>query len=249
MSIEQMLEALAAPPLPANEVVSLDRRTVERALTLLESHQDLAQAGPSLCAEVCVIRQALAAPKVELWAMHSVGPGDVTPCMDKEDAERQAQELRDMGEKLKADRIEKGESVEFWCDWIINVIPSPWEPAEHFEIMAEEWQDSYEALAEAHKTLQTDHERVSNNRDMWKGQVERQAEELTKLRTERDELLDALVEARSVLSSINVGDQHKISIADNDGPVYWQRKEWIDWAMVEVLPIVESAIGNARSSS
>lgn len=184
MSIERMLEALAAPPLPANEVVSLDRRTVERALTLLESHQDLAQAGPSLCAEVCVIRQALAAPKVELWAIHSPGPREWYPCLDKEDAERRAQELRDLGEKMKADMIARGESVEFWSDWIVNVIPSPWESAEHFEIMAEEWQDYYRDLAEAHKTLQTDHDRVSNNRDMWKGQVERQADELTKLRAE-----------------------------------------------------------------
>lgn len=156
MSIEQMLEVMAAPPLPANEVVTLDRRTVERALNLLESHQDLAQAGPSLCAEVCVIRQALAAPKVELWAMHSVGPGEVYPCLNKEDAERQAQELRDVGHKLKAERIARGESVEHWCDWVVNVIPSPWEPAEHFEIMAEEWQDTHRELADYTTKLQAE---------------------------------------------------------------------------------------------
>lgn len=146
--IARIIDALTAAPPPAVEVITLDRNTIERALVLLESHPDLAQAGPSACQEVCVFRQALAEPKIELWAIHSVGPGEQYPCLNKGDAEQRAQELRDLGERMKQERIARGESVELWNDWVTNVIPSPWEPAEHFEIMAEEWTDHAEQLHE-----------------------------------------------------------------------------------------------------
>ncbi|MFJ4495373.1 hypothetical protein [Pseudomonas atacamensis] len=147
--IERIIEALTAPPPPAAEVVSLDRGTVERALALLESHPDIAQGGPSLCQEVCAFRQAMAEPKVELWAIHSVGPGEQYPCLNKEDAEQRAQDLRDLGERMKQERIARGESVEHWQDWVTNVIPSPWEPAEHFEILAEECVEDADQLRQA----------------------------------------------------------------------------------------------------
>ncbi|WP_138725739.1 hypothetical protein [Pseudomonas lactis] len=147
--IERIIEALTAPPPPAAEVVSLDRGTVERALALLESHPDIAQGGPSLCQEVCAFRQAMAEPKVELWAIHSVGPGEQYPCLNKEDAEQRALELRELGERMKQERIARGESVEHWQDWVTNVIPSPWEPAEHFEILAEECVEDADQLRQA----------------------------------------------------------------------------------------------------
>ncbi|MFJ2324988.1 hypothetical protein [Pseudomonas sp. NPDC087690] len=146
--IERVIEAMMAPATPATEVITLDRNIVERALSLMESHPDVAQGGPSLCNEVSVFRQALAEPTVKLWAIHSVGPGEEYPCLNKEDAERRAKELRDLGERMKQERIARGESVELWNDWVTNVIPSPWEPAEHFEIMAEEWTDHAEQLHE-----------------------------------------------------------------------------------------------------
>ncbi|CAI8805623.1 hypothetical protein [Pseudomonas zeae] len=146
--IERIIEAMMEPAPPATEVITLDRNIVERALTLMESHPDVAQGGPSLCNEVYVFRQALAEPTVKLWAIHSAGPGEEYPCLNKEDAERRAQELRDLGERMKQERIARGESVELWNDWVTNVIPSPWEPAEHFEIMAEEWTDHAEQLHE-----------------------------------------------------------------------------------------------------
>lgn len=146
--IERVIEAMMEPAPPATEVVTLDRNIVERALTLMESHPDVAKGGPSLCNEVSVFRQALAEPTVKLWAIHSVGPGEEYPCLNKEDAERRAQELRDLGESMKQERIARGESIELWNDWVTNVIPSPWEPAEHFEIMAEEWTDHAEQLQE-----------------------------------------------------------------------------------------------------
>ena len=146
--IERVIEAMMEAAPPATEVITLDRNIVERALTLMESHPDVAQGGPSLCNEVSVFRQALAEPTVKLWAIHSVGPGEEYPCLNKEDAERRAQELRDLGERMKQERIARGESVELWNDCVTNVIPSPWEPAEHFEIMAEEWTDHAEQLHE-----------------------------------------------------------------------------------------------------
>ncbi|WP_147282644.1 hypothetical protein [Pseudomonas jessenii] len=126
--------------------MSLDRGTVERALALLESHPDIAQGGPSLCQEVCAFRQAMAEPKVELWAMHSVGPGEVYACLSKEEAEQAAQSLRDAGVKWKESKVARGENVEFWTEWVSEVIPSPWEPAEHFEILAEQEKDEAERL-------------------------------------------------------------------------------------------------------
>ncbi|MNM84549.1 hypothetical protein D3C81_966390 [compost metagenome] len=158
--IERIIEALTAPPPPAAEVVTLERCMVERALALLESHPDIAEGGPSLCQEVCVFRQALAEPKVELWAIHSVGPGEEYPCLNREDAERRAQELRAMGDQMKAERIARGESVQLWNDWVTNVIPSPWEPAEHFEIMAEEWMEDSDQLRQALIRLEDQREQL-----------------------------------------------------------------------------------------
>ncbi|MBH8611160.1 hypothetical protein I4N56_009570 [Pseudomonas mohnii] len=158
--IERIIEAMTAPSPPAAEVVTLDRNDVERALALLESHPDIAEGGPSLCQEVCVFRQALAEPKVELWAIHSVGPGEEYPCLNKEDAERRARELRDLGERMKQERIARGESVELWHDWVTNVIPSPWEPAEHFEIMAEEWAADADDLRQHSIALKTERDQL-----------------------------------------------------------------------------------------
>lgn len=71
--IERIIEAMTAPPAPAAEVVILDRVMAERALTWMESHPEIASGSPSLSEEECVFRQALAEPKFELWAIHSVG--------------------------------------------------------------------------------------------------------------------------------------------------------------------------------
>lgn len=139
--VEHIIRALSEPPTPAAEVVSVDRSMAERILGLLENHPAIANIALSTCEEVCVLRQALAGPKIELWAIHSVGPGEVYPCLSREHAEREAKEMFEQGQKEKAAMIARGESVEHWPDWVANVIPSPWEPAEHFEILAEETVD------------------------------------------------------------------------------------------------------------
>ena len=117
----------------------MPRALAEQSLTALE------QSGAS-ASGILELRGILAEPALQLWAIHSPGPGEEYPCMDREDAERRAKEIRDCGDQMKAERIARGESVEMWSDWATNVIPSPWEPAEHFEIMAQEWMDDADNL-------------------------------------------------------------------------------------------------------
>ena len=117
----------------------MPRALAEQSLTALE------QSGAS-ASGILELRGILAEPALQLWAIHSPGPGEEYPCMDREDAERRAKEIRDCGDQMKAERIARGESVEMWSDWVTNVIPSPWEPAEHFEIMAQEWMDDADNL-------------------------------------------------------------------------------------------------------
>jgi hypothetical protein len=42
---------------------------------------------------------------------------------------------------------------------------------------------------------------------------------------------DALLDLISVTRSINNGKQHEIRLPGEDEPCYWQRKEWVDWAV------------------
>ncbi|MGF0237574.1 hypothetical protein ACQR3P_01625 [Rhodococcus sp. IEGM1300] len=139
ITIEEQIAILTAPSAPAIEVVSIPRALAEQSLAALE------QTG-ACSSNILKLRGILAEPALQLWAIHSVGPGEEYPCMDREDAERRAKEIRECGDQMKAERIARGESVEMWSDWITNVIPSPWEPAEHFEIMAQEWMDDADNL-------------------------------------------------------------------------------------------------------
>lgn len=50
----------------------------------------------------------------------------------------------------------------------------------------------------------------------------------------------ALRDAISVISSINGG--HANRVMKNGEAVYWQRREWIDWARLEVLPTIKAAL-------
>lgn len=137
--IERIIEAMTAAPGPATEVVTLERATVEQILSEMEEKDPLRAA-------VVYLRRVLAEPKLELWAMHSIGPGEVYACLSKEDAEQAAQNLRDAGVKWKESKRARGENVELWTEWASEVIPSPWEPAEHFEILAEQEKDETERL-------------------------------------------------------------------------------------------------------
>lgn len=149
--IERIMDKLFAPPEPAIEVVSLERATLEEILNELEERDAQRPV-------VIYLRQVLAEPKVELWAMHSIGPCEIYPALNREHAEQMVEDLIGVGEQMKATLIAKGESVECWSDWRAEVIPSPYEPVEHFELMAEEWEDNYESLHSDFKNLKAAHD-------------------------------------------------------------------------------------------
>lgn len=45
---------------------------------------------------------------------------------------------------------------------------------------------------------------------------------------EADQRLDEMI---SAVRSVNRGTAHEIRLGTDDQPVYWQRKEWIDWVL------------------
>lgn len=57
----------------------------------------------------------------------------------------------------------------------------------------------------------------------------------------QQETVELLREVKSVLSSINRSRHHQVEI-EGDDPAYWQREEWVNWAVGEVLPRVEAAL-------
>lgn len=42
---------------------------------------------------------------------------------------------------------------------------------------------------------------------------------------------EALLDLISVARSVNRGKQHEVRLPGEDEPCYWQRKEWVDWAV------------------
>lgn len=126
----RILDRLHAPPEPAIEVVALERITVEKILADLEAGDPIALTADGRL--VPYLRLMLGEPKRELWAMHGVGPGEVWPMLSKEDAETHAKATMERCEQLGRDKGWELGTI------TINVIPSPYEPAWHFEIAAEE---------------------------------------------------------------------------------------------------------------
>lgn len=131
MSIEDQLNALFAPPEAAIEVVTLDRATVETILNELEATDPLR----SLVSD---LRAKLAEPKVELWAMFTIGANEIYPARDRAHADFMYADLMAACAREKQRMIDAGENMEYWQDWRAVIIPSPFEPAEHFELLAGE---------------------------------------------------------------------------------------------------------------
>lgn len=52
--------------------------------------------------------------------------------------------------------------------------------------------------------------------------------------------IHALEESKSVISSINRGSSARIKVGDD--VCYWQREEWVGWAVKEVLPLIDAAL-------
>ena len=56
--------------------------------------------------------------------------------------------------------------------------------------------------------------------------------------------IEAMKQARSVISSINAGKNN--ALRKNNETVFWQREEWVRWALDEVLPVLNQAIAKAE---
>lgn len=126
----RILDHFYAPPEPATEVVALERLTIVKMLADLEAGDPIALTADGRL--VPYLRAMLAQPKRELWAMHSVGPGEVWPMLSKEDAEKHAKATVERCEQIGRDKGWELGTI------TVNVIPSPFEPAEHLETIAEE---------------------------------------------------------------------------------------------------------------
>ncbi|SER37015.1 MULTISPECIES: hypothetical protein [Pseudomonas] len=142
-AMSQTMEAFFAPPEPAQEVVTLLRSDVETILKALEDTGAIPEHARGLDLR-------LREPAVQLWAIHSVGPNETYPCASKEDAEKARQAIIDSCNSYFRDT----EQLEHYVEPVVEVIPSPWEPAEHYRIMAEEKTEHYDALL-AHYQVQT----------------------------------------------------------------------------------------------
>ena len=98
-------------------------------------------------------------------------------------------------EKLKADVVLSAKAADCWDRLNIqNKALSDSFRNERDQLRAEVagLRTGYEAYEQVNAELKAENERLERNRDMWKGQVERQAEELTALREEVTEWKDTV---------------------------------------------------------
>ncbi|MFJ3487127.1 hypothetical protein ACIPL1_27465 [Pseudomonas sp. NPDC090202] len=116
------MEPLHGAPAPAPEMVELPRIVVETLLNELEARDPQHS-------QVGELRLATSAPAVELWAVFVPSVGEVWPAMSRDHAEHVAQAtLARYQQVMAAERID--------CPITIDVVRSPYTPAEHFEILA-----------------------------------------------------------------------------------------------------------------
>lgn len=138
MSIEHIINFMTAPPDPAKPVITIQEGLAERVLAKLEGID-------SASSEVAELHGLLGAPLVPLWAIHCVGPGEIYPAFSKEDGERMARDIIEACRRSHERWVAKGNKGD-WIDPVINLIPSPWEPAEHFELLAEQEREESDRL-------------------------------------------------------------------------------------------------------
>lgn len=125
-------------PDPAPETVTLLRSTVTYiADTLDQGEQDKLVSHAQLRD---LLDLALKEAKEQLWAMHCVGPSEVWPMLSKEHAEQTAKETMDRCREIQ---VQKG-----WepFEAVINVVPSPYVPEDHFRYAAQDLRENYDNL-------------------------------------------------------------------------------------------------------
>ena len=127
---------LGMTPEPCEPIIEITRQAVTKLLDVVEFGDQLERVEKDRL--VAFVKELLAEPQPELWAMHSVGPNEVHPMISKEEAERQAASLIALCKERLPD-----------IPITVNVIPSPYSPFEHFEILAEELTEQVASLREA----------------------------------------------------------------------------------------------------
>lgn len=142
---------LGMTPEPCEPIIEITRQAVTKLLDVVEFGDQLERVEKDRL--VAFVKELLAEEQPELWATYSPGPGEIHPCLTKEHAEREAKATLEACEKMKADRIARGQSVEFWPKIVVEVIPSPFTPLEHFELLAKETIQHRDELAEYVKEL------------------------------------------------------------------------------------------------
>lgn len=131
-------------PDPCEPIIEISRKVLTRLMDVAEFGDHLERVEKDRL--LTHLRDVLAEKQPELWAMHSPGPGEVHPVISKEEAERQASELLALFKKQFPE-----------VPITVNVIPSPFSPLEHFEILAEELSEQVTHLHQAldKKTAET----------------------------------------------------------------------------------------------
>ncbi|RRV29617.1 hypothetical protein EGJ23_01380 [Pseudomonas sp. o96-267] len=127
---------LGMTPEPCEPVIEITRQAVTKLLDVVEFGDQLERVEKDRL--VAFVKDLLAEDQPELWATYSPGPGEAHPCMSKEHAEREAKATIEVCEKMKADRIARGQNSTPWPKIVVEVIPSPFTPLEHFELLAKE---------------------------------------------------------------------------------------------------------------
>jgi hypothetical protein len=123
-------------PDPCEPAIEISHKVLTRLMDVVEFGDQLERVEKDRL--LAHLKELLAADQPQLWAMHSPGPGEVHPMISKEEAERQQSELLALCKKQFPE-----------IPITVNVIPSPFSPLEHFEILAGELNDQVTDLREA----------------------------------------------------------------------------------------------------
>ena len=123
-------------PDPCEPILEISRKVLTRLLDVVEFGDQLERVEKDRL--LALLKDMLAAEQPELWAMHCVGPREVHPMISKEEADRNAAELIALCKERCPD-----------VPITVDVIPSPFSPLEHFEILAEELAEQVASLRQA----------------------------------------------------------------------------------------------------
>lgn len=127
-------------PDPCEPISEISHKVLTRLMDVVEFGDQLERVEKDRL--LAHLKDVLAEKQPDLWVVHSVGPNELHPMISKKAADQHATELAD---------IYKETSEKFGLRF--DVIPSPFSPQEHFEILAEETIQHRDNLLEYVKEL------------------------------------------------------------------------------------------------